>query len=383
MPPTKKSAAIIFNQKSWVLKSTTVELSLTQKAGHMAPVIFDRKKCKIQPYSIAPWHGEKLSSDIPPLLQTLRGDFFCLPFGGNEKPFKGKKFLPHGETANRAWKLEKILEEGGDHVLHVSQNQKDLTGGRVDKILQLKDGHNAVYCRHIIKGLSGSINFGHHATLKFPDSPDSGLISTSPFKYGEVYPHGFEKPESGGYNSLQSGSSFKTLSQVPLATGGFTDLSRYPARKGYEDIVMMASDDRLPFAWTAVSFPKEGYVWFALKDPRILRQTVFWISNGGRHYAPWNGRHTAVMGLEEVTTYYGAGIKESCMPNSFSRRGYPTNIVLSPKKPYTVNYIMGAISTPKGFGKVSAITAETDRITLHSGKRHVSTPLDIEFLFLE
>ena len=59
----------------------------------------------------------------------------------------------------------------------------------------------------------------------------------------------------------------------------------------------MVSDTRLPFAWTAVAFPQQRQVWFALKDPRLLRATIFWISNGGRYYPPWNGRHRNVMGL--------------------------------------------------------------------------------------
>ncbi|MDL5046531.1 hypothetical protein QQ054_10850 [Oscillatoria amoena NRMC-F 0135] len=376
----RKNSRLIANRESWSLTSSTVELALTCEGGHMAPVVFDRRGRKLQPFSVAPWHGEKLAPSIPPLLRNLRGDFFCLPFGGNDRPWKGKKLLPHGETANRPWKLEKILHDSGDHILHVSQRQKDL-GGRVDKILMLRDGHNAVYARHIIQGISGAMNFGHHATLKFPGTEGSGIISTSPFQYGEVYPNGFEKPENGGYCALKAGATFKSLTRVALANGGFTDLSRYPARKGFEDIVMMASDQSLPFAWTAVSFPREGCVWFSLKDPRKLRQTIFWISNGGRHYAPWNGRHTGVMGLEDVTTYYGAGIRESSGKNSFSRRGFPTSENLSAKTPFTISYIMACIPAPAGFGRVDKISATDNAVTLHSGRKSVATPLDIGFLF--
>ena len=78
------------------------------------------------------------------------------------------------------------------------------------------------------------------------------------------------------------------------------------------------------FAWTAVTFPAQRYVWFALKDPRVLRSTVLWHSNGGRHYPPWNGRHVNVLGMEDVTTYFHFGLAESARPNSISRRGFPT-----------------------------------------------------------
>ncbi|MDZ4741816.1 MAG: hypothetical protein SGI98_00170 [Verrucomicrobiota bacterium] len=380
MPSPKSTHSVVFGQKSWTLKSSTVELALTQTGGHLAPVVFDRKKRKLQPYSVAPWHKEKSPSIQPPILRILRGDFLCMPFGGWGQVVKGKTLQLHGESANAPWKLEKNISEDGDHVLHVSQKQKDL-GGRIDKVLLLRDGHQAVYNQHIISGINGPMNLGHHATLKFPEMPGSGLISTSAFKFGEVFPKGLEKPENAGYTSLKAGGTFSSLGKVPLATGEFTDLSRYPARKGFEDLVMMASDPDLPFAWSAASFPQEQYVWFALKDPRILRQTIFWISNGGRHFAPWNGRHFAVMGMEDVTSYYGETIKECSSPNSFSKRGFPTHITLSAKAPLKINYIMGCVPTPKGFGKVSSITADGKKITLHSGKLRVSTPLDIEFLF--
>jgi hypothetical protein len=51
---------------------------------------------------------------------------------------------------------------------------------------------------------------------------------------------------------------------------------------------MVAHEATPEFAWTAVIFPEQRYVWFALKNPRLLR------SNGGRHYAPWHGRHVSV-----------------------------------------------------------------------------------------
>jgi hypothetical protein len=40
---------------------------------------------------------------IPAILQVLRGDFFCLPFGGNTRSFRGENHPPHGETANARW----------------------------------------------------------------------------------------------------------------------------------------------------------------------------------------------------------------------------------------------------------------------------------------
>jgi len=149
--------------------------------------------------------------------------------------------------------------------------------------------------------------------------------------------------------------------------------------------VMVIHEARPDFAWTAVTFPKQGYVWFALKDPRVLRSTVFWISNGGRHYAPWNGRHVNVMGLEEVTSYFHYGLAESARANPVSKEGYATALSLrtkSPKKPLAVNYIMAVAPIPKGFDKVKKITPESGKVTLVSeSNRETTTPLDVAFLY--
>jgi len=122
-------------------------------------------------------------------------------------------------------------------------------------------------------------------------------------------------------------------------------------------------------------------VWFALKDPRVLASTLFWISNGGRHYAPWSGRHVNVMGLEELTSNFHDGLAESAGENDLTRRGYPTSVQLDPKRPLVVNYIMAVAAVPRGFDHVETIEPSGEGVTLHSrtGKR-VAAPLDLEFL---
>jgi hypothetical protein len=144
---------------------------------------------------------------------------------------------------------------------------------------------------------------------------------------------------------------------------------------------MLVADDKLPFAWTAVTFPKQRYVWFALKDPKVLRSTVMWISNGGRHYPPWNGRHVNVMGLEEVTACFHRGLAESAAPNPLNKRGIATAVSLAPDRPLVVNYIFGIAAISRGFDRVTDISARGRRIaiTADSGQT-VTAPIDVSFL---
>ena len=371
----------IHGQPSWRFASDKVDAAITRQGGHLAPVRFHLPHGVVQPFSIAPWAEEKLAVKIPPLLQSLRGDFFCAPFGGSDAVHRGENHPPHGEVANSNWKLESIRKEKAATELHLSLDTK-VRRGRFDKTILLRRGETALYCRHVISKMSGQMNFGHHATLKFPEEPGSGLIATSPISFGQVLPVPFEQPAQGGYHSLKKGAVFSSLEHVPSIDGKEADLTTYPARRGFEDLVMVTHEAMPDFAWTAVTFPAQRYVWFALKDPRVLRSTVLWISNGGRHYPPWSGRHVNVMGLEDVTSYFHLGLAESARPNPVNQRGIATALALKASAPLTVNYIMAVAEIPEKWGRVEVITPDAQGVTLRPTRGEtIRVPLDTGFLW--
>ncbi len=351
-------------QRSWRIKARGIEAFVTQLGGHLAPVYFDLGKKKIQPFEIAPWAREKLPAGTDAVLKPMRGDFFCMPFGGNTRAYRGKKYAPHGQTAGDSWSFKKADQTDAASALTLQMKLR--RGGQVEKQIELRSGDSAVYQRHTISGVSGPMPLGHHPVIQFPDEPGAGFISTSRFVLGQVYPQPVESPEQRGYSALKPGATFSSLAEVPTIFGTSADLSRYPARRGYEDIVLLASDRTLPFAWTAAAFPKQGYVFFTLKNPRVLASTLFWISNGGRHYAPWDGRHVNVMGMEEITGYFHAGIAESARKNTLSDQGIPTVCKLSTRKPYVVNFVMGVAPISKRFTHVTDIVAKEKGIKLIS-----------------
>src|SRR5438552_16555295 len=121
----------IEGQPSWRIASRDVEAWVTEHGGHVAPVTFDRRGKKIRPYSIAPWATEKLPRSTPMIIRGLRGDFFCMPFGGNSEPFRGEQHPIHGETANAKWKLESQSRRAGVSELRLSLRTK-IRPGRVE-----------------------------------------------------------------------------------------------------------------------------------------------------------------------------------------------------------------------------------------------------------
>jgi hypothetical protein len=398
-------------QPSWEFRSSLVRASLTRLGGHLAPVTFTlnvrgggqaasrrgkRPAASVRPFAIAPWTiaKQKFANDAPGLLRSLRGDFFCCPFGANTTPFRGERHPPHGETANSRWSLVGLHRENGSGsagkahravTLHCRLSTA-VRRGIIDKYLTLVDGHTAIYSSHRISGMAGPMSLGHHALLQFAGTPGSGFVSTSRFVHGQVLPTPFENPEEGGYQCLRAGAAFRKLERVPLAAAGrdgrrYVDLSAFPAREGFDDLVMLTSHARSAFAWNAVTFAAQGYVWFSLRDPRVLGHTILWMSNGGRHYAPWNGRHRAVMGIEDVTAYFHYGLAESARRNPLSRQGVPTTVELDAQRPTSINYIIGVAAIPRGFDKVSRIERTAAGVDLVSSNgRHARSLVNLDFL---
>lgn len=353
---------------------------MTVDGGHLGPVWFETARGRVQPFAVAPWGEEALSETTEPLLRKLRGDFFCFPFGSSTKRYRGLLDPPHGETASCRWTHPKI-ETSISQLEFSARLQLKLRPGWVRKRIRLRRDETNLYCCHEIHGVTGRMCFGHHAMLRSPTDVEQGLLALSSWKHGQVCPVQFENPETGGYSSLKSGARFSDLRRVPRADGTYADLSRFPARPGFDDLVMVSTRQHSRFAWTAVTFTDAGYLWFSLKNPSVLRSTVIWCSNGGRHYAPWNGRHRGIVGLEDVTAYFHLGLAASARPNPISRRGIPTWRRFTPQTPFAVNYIMGVVAVPKHFARVVKVLPRANGIVfLDQAGRSVEHPVQLDFI---
>lgn len=368
---------MVMGQPSYVLAGDKTKAYLTVQGGQLGPVSFTLPEKVVHPFSVAPWHSEQISGDIPEVAKILRGDIFCLPFGLNLASFKGEQHKVHGETANGRWDFE---EQADGKSLHVSMNTH-VRSGRVDKWIFLADGETTVYEKHRISGMTGPMCFGHHAMLKFPAAENAGRFSCSKWVQGQVAPQPVELPEKQGYSLLKTGAVFQDMTRVPTITGETADLTRYPGRRGYEDVVALAADPRLPMAWNAVAFQEEGYAWFSLRDPKVLASTMLWFSNGGRYYPPWNGRHINVLGVEDNTAFYHYGLADSVNSNAHNTKGIKTFLVLDPANPLEINYIMGVAAIGRTFGHVVDILPGNRSITLlGEDGNSVKVAVDHEFL---
>ena len=375
----------IHSQKCWVMSNKQVELAVTQLGGHMAPVTFFRDTDKpVAPYYVSPWQDENLS-DLPvPVLVPLRGDFFCMPFGGNAAAVNGEQHPPHGEVAGSEWKQGDV-KKSGDVTTFTATMETKVRPGKVTKSLSIVEGQNVIYSRHTIDGFAGKTPLGHHATLAMPEKEGAFLIATSPIRFGMVCASLFSDPKAGEYQALQVGAKFTDLHKVPMAWKGApdADLTKLPARQGYADLIQIineAADKTGGLAWMTAFNKDEGWIWFSLKDPALLASTVFWMENHGRHGRPWYGRNNC-LGLEDVTAYFADGLEASTKDNVLTKEGAKTALELKADQPTSINYIEGVVKVPKEFDSVKTLEFEASKVTFVSNNgRRATAPVRHEFL---
>jgi hypothetical protein len=376
----KVKQKVIAGQPSWVVANEQVELAVTQRGGHMAPVTFCRDTAApVRPYYVSPWQTEKPRIDDA-VLVPLRGDFFCMPFGA-PSTYRGTSHVCHGETATRKWTLDGVQADGDVTCLEMSMKTRKLPG-RVTKRLCLVAGQNVVYCQHVLEGFSGAASLGHHATLAVPAKEGSLPVATAPFRLGMTNPTVVGDPAERQYQSLAIGQRFTRLVRVPLLwkEPAFGDCTSFPIRTGFTDLLGVFPKLTKTPAWTAATLQDEGFLWFSLKDPAVLPATLFWISNRGRHNAPWNGRNRC-LGLEDVCGYFANGLAESLGKNVLNEAGIPTAVRLSPGEPTVINYIQGVVKVPRGFACVRSVSFSPGWVTFTSvtGKK-VAAEVRHEFL---
>ncbi len=361
----------VHGELSFHLATPELELNVTQRGGHLAPVIFHLPGGDVSPYSLSPWWPAEYP-EVPPLLAVLRGDFFCLPFGGQVVG------PPHGDPANAEWTEISRSDDSLRLVLHTRDS-----GARIRKTIATRPCHHALYLEHQITHLEGSYSYGAHPTLDFSGLADgAGRVTVSPFHWASVYPGAFSNPAAGETQCLAPGAVFTDLRQVPLAAGGTTDLTRYPARHGNDDLVMLAhfaATEVQPFAWTAAVF--DTFVWISLKNPADFPSTLLWFSNGGRTAPPWNGRHLGRMGIEDVCSYFAEGVDSSRL-DLLKPLGIPTTRDFQKNSVVNLRNIQAVVPVPVGFGAVARIVPHGEgaiKLTAESG-REIITSIDWNYL---
>jgi len=320
----------------------------------------------ITPLHTAEWVGATgdLPADLLPVERELAGDFFCAPFGVSDVEFAPA----HGWSANSRWDVVETQAKALRLVL-----QRDVLGARIEKCIRLVPDAPILYQEHKVAGGTGGLTVAHHPMVRiagrarFSCSPKRAVLTA-------------EFPLEPGRNRLAVGVTATSLSAVPASSGGVVDLTDLPIAEHHEDFLTLVEAAGATIGWSAVVREAEDDVIFVLKDSRVLPVTMLWHSNGGRDYAPWNGRHRGVLGIEDGCAAGVAGHAAALAPNRVAAHDTPTALVLAPARTHRIAHAICAFARPSGWNLVEDIRIKGDRcLVTGNDATTVALPFDPDF----
>ncbi|MGP2490599.1 hypothetical protein ACTDI4_03065 [Mesorhizobium sp. PUT5] len=350
-----------------------ISVSVDLAVGHLADLVVEAGERGLRPLHRAPWLDEppgELPQGLPEGVARLSGDFLCAPFSASDV-----EAAPlHGWPANSPWDVVEsaAVADGWRAVFRL---RRKVMGAAVEKTLRLRHGHPFLYQEHAFVGGSGAISVAHHPMTVMREG---GRLSFSPKRLAATPEISLEPDPKRGRFALAYPARSADLAAFPTAGGGTTDLRDYAMEPSREDFVTLIEADHAGPGWTAVARRAERDLVLVLKNPAELPVTMLWTSNGGRDYAPWNGRHRGVLGIEDGRTAIGHAA--SLGDNWLKREGVATAFALAPDGRVAFRHVIGAL--PQADGPPPASVAMLpDRLrleTLDGAVREV--PFDGTFL---
>jgi hypothetical protein len=330
------------------LTAQGIAAGFTPTGGVIYPLTITDEGARVAPLHAAPWSPEEAPADAPPHQSWLRGDFLAAPMGAGPDGL-------HGRTANGEWEV--VAQDSGSlRALLRGQVQ----GATVVKELSVSDGHPFLYQRHLFIGGQGQLPVANHAMVSVPNG---AKLSFSRKRWFETLADPLEPDPARGRSALAYPRRQEDAVEFPGAEGGAVNLLRYPWGPAHEDVVTAVEDPASALGWAAVVRPHEGDLFLSLKNPRALPMTVLWHSNGGRDYAPWNGRHFGCLGVEEGAVMPVLGLSSKESPDSLAAAGQPGWVSLEPEGTVDVRHAIGAIRWPSGQA-VAGVMLEGDTLTV-------------------
>lgn len=346
------------NAKTDHIEARGISFQFNPIGGNITDLTIDAGdgQVPLRPLHTAPWvtGSEKMPDNVALVERQLAGDFFCAPFG------KRPGVPIHGWTANGTWRRDGVAT--GDHGAQTTlyRLSQKVEGAEVVKELTVCPDHPFVYQRHCLIGGSGHFPIAHHAMVHVPGGAKLSFSSKS---FGVAPETPVETDPNRGRSVLAYPQKFQSLSEVQTAAGGHVDASFYPFDQIHEDALLLVGEPGARIGWSAALAKADGFLFFAVKDAKRLPETMLWMSNGGRSYSPWLGRHTGVLGIEEIaTSCHQNGRFEST--GELSPHGVATGLVLGKLDGVDIRYGFGAIQAPSHWGEVVDIRVTETTVTL-------------------
>lgn len=309
--------------QNWIIKTDKVKVHVQSLGAMMAPLEVEMKSGKIaSPLAISPWADESKAGVLPGILQRLRGEWPCIPFGMNrevdldpdDKNNEDWLKSPHGYASNHHWDLVSLEEDKISLSIEYPEFHPIETLERNVSILEDQTGVHCqlkVYPRRDVK-----LPIGLHPvfSMEFP----AGSLQCNPaeFEFAHTYP--FSVSEE--IPIFETNQKFQLLINAPGAHGDRIDLSSLPFEEKGEGIVQLCGLQKGEFN---LSNKAERYMSCLTWDVEQFPSCLLWVSNSGRSNYPWNSRNMA-LGIEPVSAFFDQGNSASIQKNLISESGIPT-----------------------------------------------------------
>lgn len=301
-------------------------LTVQRHAAMLAPVTFllaDGRQ--VSPMQVSPWAGAPGTEQLPGILQRLRGEWPCVPFGysvpGDGAPEPWARLMEpaaadeevHGHSSNHNWTWEPSDAES----LRLSIDYpRDNPIERLERTVTPDPKAPAVDIMLTVKARRDCrLPFGLHPTLRLPAAAGGARIEPGRFREGRTYPGSVEP----GREVFALDQGFSNLARVPARAGGTTDASRVPLAADTEELLQLNDIA----GEVALANEAEGYRVRLKWNPEHFPSLLLWYSNRGRQAAPWSGRHVA-LGMEPICSPFGLGPATALADNPIAKAGTPT-----------------------------------------------------------
>jgi hypothetical protein len=298
----------------------------------------------VSPLAVAPW-GDDQGADyaaLPPLLQRLRGEWPCVPFGAPEPP----------EGLPQAWRPAAKVAAGADFHGFSSHNPWQIAAqdeGAVTLAIDYPEDHPVARLERRIAGVPGqaaldlsltiharraaAVPLALHPVFRLPQTPGAARLDPGPFAEGRSFP----LPVEPGVSRLTPDARFQTLVQVPAGQGTLA-LDRLPLEGRTEELVQLCGTT----GRVTLANDEEGYAATLDYDAAVFPSTMLWLSNRGRSAYPWKNRFLG-LGIEPVRAAFDLGPDVGADPaNPIARAGFPTALEIAPGRPFTTRYRISA-----------------------------------------
>ncbi|MES2843949.1 MAG: hypothetical protein V4747_02855 [Pseudomonadota bacterium] len=293
----------------------------------------------VSPLHVAPWADEGGSDALPGILQRLRGEWPCVPFGAPrvlplqgdwaELLPEGATDHPHGPSSNLNWdwlaapdgELRLALDYPPDHPIR-----------RVERHIRPDPDACLIHLTLIIHPRADcTLPIGLHPVFRLPYARGTVRLDVGPCQGVLTFPCQAEP----GVSAFAPARQVPGLDGIPLTAGGQIDATRLPLPSATEELVQVIG------ASGRVRLHHDG--WFAelAWDREHFPSLMLWLSNRGRQGFPWNGRHLA-LGVEPVCSAFDLGTTISAGQNPISTQGVPTAQVFRAGKVFSTAYSIGA-----------------------------------------